>query len=202
MFEPLLEALRAGISGERALETVRALARFHRIQATPGYDAAAEWVAREARGHGLEVAVEHVPGDGRTRSLSALLPEGWDCERAVLVDADERIVLADWDRSRLALIQRSSPARGRFPVVALADGTEPEHYDRVEVRDHLVLTSGPAMRVHQLAVVERGAAGMLCDGRRLMPPVREDHHDRDSLAYTSFWWAARLGLRGVARARR
>jgi hypothetical protein len=43
--------------------------------------------------------------------------------------------------------------------------------------------------VHALAVVERGAAGLLCDTRRLFPPVRDASHDRDALNYTSFWWA-------------
>jgi hypothetical protein len=37
-------------------------------------------------------------------------------------------------------------------------------------------------------VVERGAAGLLYDGRRLLPPVRDRFDDPDSLAYTSFWW--------------
>jgi hypothetical protein len=41
-----------------------------------------------------------------------------------------------------------------------------------------------------LAVVERGAAGILCDGRRLFPPVRDRFDDPDQVAYTSFWWGA------------
>jgi hypothetical protein len=52
----------------------------------------------------------------------------------------------------------------------------------------VVVTSGAVQRVHELAVVERGAAGLVSDGRRLVPPVRTDAHDRDSIAYTSFWW--------------
>src|SRR5262249_30721268 len=34
-----------------------------------------------------------------------------------------------------------------------------------------------------------GAAGLVSDFRRLMPPVRTADDDVDSLAYTSFWWA-------------
>ena len=44
MFHALLEAVRREASGERALESVRDLTRFHRVQASPGYDEAARWI--------------------------------------------------------------------------------------------------------------------------------------------------------------
>ena len=81
-FRPLLEQIRGLASGERALATVRALARFHRVQASPGYDAAAEWLAGEIQRAGLTPEIESVPGDGHTRFLGLLMPEGWECRRA------------------------------------------------------------------------------------------------------------------------
>ena len=190
MFEPLLEALRAEISGESALGAVSAIAGFHRVQASPGYDAAAQWLAGELERAGLAVEVEHVPGDGRTRFLGALMPEGWECARAtaVLFDGAAREVLCDYARLKLSLIQRSAPARGRYPLQLLEDGTEDAHYEGLEVRGKVVLTRGPVHRVHQLAVVERGAAGILFDGRRLLPPVRGPMDDPEAVTYTSFWW--------------
>ena len=191
MFETLLEAVRAEVSGGRALATVEALAGFHRVQASPGYDDAAGWLARAFEPLGLRGAVEHVPGDGRTRFLGALMPEGWACSqaRATLVDAGSRETLCDYERLKLSLILRSAPARGRFPLVALEDGAEDEHYRGIDVRGRVVLTRGAVQRVHELAVVERGAAGVLFDGRRLLPPVRGPLDDPDAVSYTSFWWA-------------
>jgi hypothetical protein len=190
MFEPLLDALRGEVSGERALAAVEALARFHRVQASPGYDAAAGWLAGQLETSGLGVEVEHVPGDGRTRRLGALMPEGWECAhaRATLVDAGARESLCDYARLKLSLILRSDPARGRFPLVTVEDGTEDEHYRGRDVRGRVVLTRGAVQRVHQLAVIERGAAGILFDGRRLLPPVRGPLDDPDAVTYTSFWW--------------
>lgn len=190
MFEPLLDALRGEVSGERALATVEAVARFHRIQASPDYDAAAAWLVGQLEASRLRVEVEHVPGDGRTRCLGALMPEGWECShgRATLVDAGARETLCDYGRLKLSLILRSAPARGRFPVVAIEDGTEDEHYRGRDVRGRVVLTRGAAQRVHELAVIERGAAGILFDGRRLLPPVRGPLDDPDAVTYTSFWW--------------
>ena len=192
MFEPLLEAVRQEVSGERALAAVEAVARFHRVQASPGYDAAAAWLGGELEASGLKVEVEHVPGDGRTRRLGALMPEGWECThaRAVLVDAGARTTLCDYGRLKLSLILRSEAARGRFPLVLIEDGSEDDHYRGRDVRGHVVLTRGGVQRVHQLAVVERGAAGILFDGRRLLPPVRGPLDDPEAVTYTSFWWRA------------
>jgi len=190
MFHALLDDVRREVSGERALDSVRALTRFHRVQASPGFDGAAEWLAEQLSARGLEVEIERVPGDGRTRFLGTLMPEGWTCTRATatLVSGGGCERLCDYGAEKLSLILRSAPARGRFPLRVLEDGTEDAHYEGLDVRGHVVLTRGAVRRVHELAVVERGAAGILYDGRRLLPPVRDASHDPDSLAYTSFWW--------------
>ncbi len=197
MFQPLLDAVRREASGERALGSVRALARFHRVQASPGYDRAAEWLAATLESYGLEVQVGRVAGDGRTRWLGYLMPRGWECTHAAatLLDGAARERLCDYAAEPLSLILRSLPVEGRFPIVAVEDGTEPEHYRGLEVRGRVVLTRGAVQRVFELAVIERGAAGILYDGRRPLPPVRDAFTDPDALTYTSFWWDAE-GPRG------
>jgi hypothetical protein len=189
-FRPLLEQVRSLASGDRALRSVQSIARFHRVQASPGYDAAARWLAAELRAIGLEPEIEQVPGDGTTRFWGELMPEGWECHgaRATLIENGARRVLCDYDACHLSLVLRSTPARGSFRIVVLEDGTEDAHYNGVDVRGAVVLTRGAAYRVHTLAVIERGAAGILCDGRRLFPPVRAANDDPDQVAYTSFWW--------------
>ncbi len=191
MFQPLLEVVRGEASGERALESVRALARFHRVQSSPGYDEAADWLTRQLERMGLAVEIEHVAGDGRTRCFGALMPRGWSCARATasLLDRGARERLCDYDAEKLSLVLRSAPARGRFRIVALEDGSEDAHYHGNEVRGAVVLTRGAVHEVHRRAVVARGAAGILYDGRRLLPPVRDALDDPDALAYTSFWWS-------------
>ena len=190
MFERWLERLRPRVSGERALAAVREVARHHRIQSTPGYDAAADWLAGALRDAGLEVAIERPRADGIARYLGCPLQEGWDCERAVATLHGGRgpEPLADFSARPLSLVQRSASGRGRFPLVAARDGSRAADYEGLDVRGRVVLVGGAVQRAHALAVVERGAAGLLCDGRRLQPPVRTEEHDRDSLAYTSYWW--------------
>jgi hypothetical protein len=190
MFHGLLEAVRREASGDRALESVRALARFHRVQSSPGYDEAADWLAGQLESSGCPVEIDKVPGDGRTRYLGHLMPEGWACARAqaTLVDGASREQLCDYAAEKLSLVLRSAPAHGRFPIIALDDGTRDDHYQGRDVGEKVVLTRGAVQRVHELAVLERGAAGILSFGRRLLPPVRDRFDDPDALAYTSFWW--------------
>lgn len=190
MIEGPLEAVRELASGGRALADLVAISGHHRIQSSPGYDRAAEWVAAAAERAGLEVAIERVPADGHGRRLGVLQPEGWACDEAWAVlhgeGAPERV--CDYSSCKLSLVQRSDPVEGRFPLAALEDGSEERHYEGRDVRGRVILTSGPVQRVHALAVTARGAAGLLCDGRRLLPPVREAGDERDAVAYTSFWW--------------
>jgi len=187
MFESLLEAARRHADGERTLADVRALARFHRIQCSPGYDAAADWLEEAIRSAGLVPERIAVAADGRTNHLGFPMPEGWRCRhaRATLHGSQGAEPLADFERAPLSIVQRSDRAQGRFPLVALESL---DALERTDVRGKAVLSAGPVQRLHERAVVERGAAGIVACGRRLMPPVRTEQHNRDSLTYTSFWW--------------
>lgn len=188
-----MRRLRGEVSGARALESVRAIARHHRIQCTAGYDDAAAWLVGALGDAGLEPRVERVKADGRTRGRGALPPRGWACERgtATLRSGARAEPLGDFGTEPLAIIQRSAGAAGRFPLVAVGAGTDPADYEGREVRGRVVLASGPAHRVHDLAVVGRGAAGIVTDYRRPLPPVRGPEDDPEAVAYTSFWWSER-----------
>ena len=110
MFTELLDALSARVSGERALEDIRVLTGFHRIQSSPGYDRAADWMASALESAGLGVEVERVPGDGRTRLLGQLMPEGWECREAhaTLFEGPRSERLCDYREQPLSLIQRAA----------------------------------------------------------------------------------------------
>ncbi len=190
MFNRLLDRVRSEASGERALQSVRVLANFHRVQASPGYDRAAAWLAEAFESCGLEVEIEAVPGDGQSRYLGQLMPEGWECTGglATVVEGREREPLCDVTANPLSIIQRSAPAHGRFHLVALADGAEERDFDGLDLKDAVVLSRGQPHRLHATAVMKRGAAGLLFDGRRFLQPVRDRFDDPDAVTYASFWW--------------
>ena len=190
MFYDLMKAVRSEASGDLALESVRALVLFHRIQASPGLDQAAEWLATHLSAIGLRPEIERVPGDGRTRFLGHLMPQGWECTHATasLHGAGGQTALCDAALVPLSVVQRSAHTRGRWPLVWVEGGSEERDYANVEVRGRVILTEGDVHRVHQLGVLERGAQGLLAFGRRLAPPVRTAEDELDAINYTSFWW--------------
>ena len=190
MFRDLLQQVRAEASGKRAWNNVLAVSRFHRIQSSPGYDAAATWLESELSGLGLEVRRESVPGDGQYRCMGQLQQEGWNIRhaRAWLIAGGRRELLCDFEGEPLSVVQRSDSASGRFRLVAVPKEIESPGFDALDLRGAVVLTGLPARQGLERWVRERGAAGLICDVRRLVHPVRGAEDDVDSLAHTSFWW--------------
>jgi hypothetical protein len=118
------------------------------------------------------------------------MPQGWECTHAVatVVDGTRHERLCDHAAEPLSLVLRSAPVRGRFRIVDVGAGTAEADYAGLDVRGAVVLAGGPVTQVHEQAVEERGAAGLLTDTRRLVHPVRDAFDEPDALAYTSFWW--------------
>ncbi len=191
MFHKTLELIEESFSGEAAKEYVADLTRFHRIQATPGYRAAAEYVLRQLRSWGLEAQLLSFPANHQTAYWSFAMFQEWDVEEAALhlvAPEKERRKLADYHQSKLSVIQRSDSFDGEAELVVLEDGEDEADYEGLDVTGKVVLTRGDLERVRQLAVEERGAVGIIYDGMRPAPPVRLPGDLPDALQYTSFWW--------------
>jgi len=185
------DLIRRSYRGDVAHHHVTAISQHHRIQASPGYRAAAGYVAAQLEAAGLEVTVRRYPADGRARFWSTPSFLEWECEEATLhlVENEGAELLCDFAALPTSLIQRSIPAEGEFEVVAPggSGGKAPTDYDGLEVRGKLVLTVEPVARVAELAIRQRGAAGILFDG--MAAGGRSELDLPDARQYTSFWWA-------------
>ena len=189
MFAKIVEPLRAELSGERALDLVAAITRYHRIQASPGFRAAAEFALSELEKANLQTELSTFPADHGTRYWSLQMFQEWEAERGQLwlIEPEER-KLADYGECELALVQRSAPTDLEAELLLLEDGEEPEEYEGLDLRGKVVLTKGDLERVYELAVECRGAAGIVFDGLRELP-IRERLDEPDARQYTSFWWS-------------
>jgi aminopeptidase YwaD len=178
-------------SGEAAWQIVSDLSRFHRIQASPGYRQAAQFVHRRLMQEGLQAEILSYPADQKTQFWGWPSFQEWDCTSAELrlvAPEGEAGVLADFRACPVSVIQRSTPFEGEVEAVLLKDGEEEADYDGLDVAGKVVLTRGELGRVRQLAVEQRGAVGILFDGMRTVPPVRPEGDLADVRQYTSFWW--------------
>ncbi len=186
-----LEQIWQAYSGQAAWQAVVDLSRFHRIQASPGYRQAAQWVHEYLAQAGLEATILSYPADEQTQFWAWRSFQEWDCTEATLhlvAPAAEARSLADFRACPISLIQRSTSFEGEAEVVLLEDGVQEDDYDGLDVSGKVVLSRGDLRRVWELAVKQRGALGILFDGMRAVDPVRPEGDLADIRQYTSFWW--------------
>jgi len=159
------EAIHAAVDGQAALESVRALGRFHRVHGSPGYAAAAQWVREQASKAGLaDARVEHFPADGSTSYAHFRSYYGWQPQDARLDEvAPQARPVARFPELPVALADYSQDADVTAPLVSVGAGSSAKDYEGHDVNGKLVLASGPLPLVHRLAVEERGALGIVSD---------------------------------------
>ncbi|HEY6930280.1 MAG TPA: DUF4910 domain-containing protein, partial [Thermoanaerobaculia bacterium] len=156
-------AIHAQVDGVAALETVRALGRFHRVHGSPGFAAAAEFVRSRAEAAGLaEAAIEHFPADGKTEYAHFRSYLGWNPVSARLEEVAPRPrPIASFPDLPVALADYSQDADVTAGLVDVGKGTDARDYEGIDVRGKIVLADGDLPSVHRRACEERGAAGFL-----------------------------------------
>ncbi len=190
----LLEKIWQACSGEAAWQTVADLSRCHRIQASPGHRQAAHLVQNQLGLVGLRAEILSYPADEQTIFWAYPSFQEWSCTEATLrliAPPDKADTLADFQGCPVSVIQRSASFEGEVGVVLVEDGEKEEDYEGLDVAGKVVLTRGEIRRVWEQAVQQRGAAGILFDGMRLVAPVRPEGDLADVRQYTSFWWRIR-----------
>ncbi len=181
------------LSGSAAKSYVAGVTRFHRIQASPMMQAAAEHVADELKSFGMDdVRIERYPADGRRMYWTHMSVMGWTVRSAELrlVEPSERLLakFSDIPQS-LHTFSKATPRGGvTAELVDVGKGVSDDDYAGKKVRGKLVLATGRGKAVHREAVVKRGAAGVITDGLSYeFPGVRESTDIPDAHAYQGIW---------------
>ena len=191
MFIATLKKITEAFSGEAAKADVAEIIRHHRIQASPGYRAAATYVLDELTRAGINASIESYPANYQTKFWTTRSFQEWEINEATLhliEPAGEARKLADYREKKLSLIQRSIPFSGEIEVVVVENGLLEADYEGLDVSGKMVLTRGAVGAVKQLAIEQYGATGILFDGMSSAPPVREASDLPDARQYTAFWW--------------
>ncbi|MDK2463819.1 MAG: DUF4910 domain-containing protein [Candidatus Korarchaeota archaeon] len=178
--------------GRRALDDAWGISLHHRIQASPGFDAAVEFARGLLEEAGLEVQVYDYPADGRAEYWGWVAPIGWEIKDAELwMEEPERELIATFSQHPTLVAAHSAPTGGweEAELVDVGEGVSKGDYD-VPVSGKIVLASGRASLVHRLAVMKRGARGTLSYSTQADP---------ESFPYVSIWPTAdELRRMGVA----
>lgn len=192
MFKSLWRTLQDECSGVAAYQAVADISRYHRIQASPGFRRAAEYVYEQLTVAGIPSEILRYPANAETTFWGARSFQEWDARAGVLhlIEPEEQArKLADYRQTPISLIQRSVAFDGEAEVVAVERGDTAAEYAGLDVAGKIVLTRGNVHRVHDLAVQRRGALGIIFDGMTEVEPVRPVWALPDAIQYTSFWWS-------------
>lgn len=191
MFKSLWRTLQEECSGAAAYQAIADISRYHRIQASPGFRQAAEYVCERLAEGGLQAEILSYPANTETTFWGARSFQEWDARAGTLhlIEPEHRArKLADYREVPISLIQRSVAFDGEAEVVTVEKGEKPEEYEGLDVAGKVVLARGNVGRVYDLAVLRRGAVGILFDGMAEVEPVRPAWALPDAIQYTSFWW--------------
>ena len=189
----LKRVVKEELSGNVAKGFVAQISRFHRIQASTMFHEAAEYVKNELLNMGLkDAAIEQFLSDGAKEYWTHISPVGWTVKSAELrlVEPEEKLIVTYEDVPQsLHTFSNSTPLEGvTAELVDVGAGTKPADYEGKDLKGKLVLATGRAKRVHELAVFKYGAAGVITDTVTFeMPNVRESLDIPDEHAYQSIW---------------
>jgi aminopeptidase YwaD len=172
-------AIHAEVDGVAALETIRELGRFHRVQGSPGYAAAAEYMKKKAIAADLAGAsIERFPADGKTTYAHFKSSVGWNPVAATFEEISPRPrVIARFPDLPVLLADYSQDADVTADLVDVGKGTDPRDFEAKDVRGRIVLADGALPAVHRRACEERGAVGFVSDFPNQHTPWSDEERD-------------------------
>jgi aminopeptidase YwaD len=173
--EDLLKAIQNEVSGERAWDMVSKISRYHRIRGGgegSDYNRCVEWLAEELKQMGIkDVNIHTYRADGRTKSFLWTSLMGWRVREAELwlVEPTKKLFSRYSDQA-VSLMPYSKGGTTEAEVIYAGQGKSDKYYQGLDVKNKIVFAQGgEGGKVHRLAVLQRGAAGVIVG-----PSNRED----------------------------
>lgn len=191
MLQDYVKKISDTVDEGRLLRSVQEIACFHRIQASPGFRAAANHCCAKLRGQGMDAEVLSFPANEDTVFDTYPSFQEWSCRQAWCELSTGRRI-ADFEREPISIIQKSIPCDYRdnpLPIVWLDRGSDPSAYGDADFTGKLVFVRDD-FNNYFWAVEDRHAAGFLTDYVLETEGSRARYDQLDTLRYTSFWWSA------------
>jgi hypothetical protein len=170
--DEIVKAVADSISGIRAKDYASAISRFHRIQGSPGFLDAVEYVKSVVSNiSDAEVEMFEYPTDGKIAIGTWQNPFSWEGKegRLEMVEPEQKL-LADFSAEPISLIAHSTSTEIESEVIYVGKGLVDSDYEGKDVKGKIVLTESLARLAHQVACLKHGAAGILT----FVPPDGKD----------------------------
>ena len=178
----LLSFLADEFSGLRTKNTVAELAGFHRIQASPGYDDALQYLVGELAALGIDHSVSTFPADGKTETMGWVSPPGWTIRSGGLQQIEPTAKrLASYDIVKISVLGQSGPGDAEGEVIHVGAGDTEACFEGLDLQGKFVLSSGrPAAMLKYLK--DSGAVGLI-----IYPDVARAEPSHDLVQYAGLF---------------
>ena len=173
------------LSGEIAKEYVTNISMFDRIQASEGWDFAANYIIEKLKGFGIKnYGIDSHPSDGELRYYTWLTPPGWKVEDGELWIVEPFVRrIACYREVPSSLVKHSCSADvEKAEIVYIKNGDDPSSYEGIDVKGKIVLSQSYAGNVHREAVIKRGALGVIT-----FLPFNEREDYPELIPYQALW---------------
>ena len=180
--ESALSFISSELSGVRAKDAVGEIARFHRIQASPGYSAAVEYLVQALDMSGIAATVQQFPADGVTETYGWIAPPGYAIHDGRLdqIEPTERS-LGRFDVVKQSVLGQSAAGNAEGDVVHVGAGDSAACFDGLDLQGKFVLSHGrPAAMLRFLEGT--GVAGVI-----IYPGIERAAPSHDLVQYGGFF---------------
>ena len=180
--ESTLSFISNELSGVRAKDAVAEIARFHRIQASPGYTAAVEYLVGALDAAGIATTVQRFPADGVTETYGWIAPPGYKIRDGRLdqIEPTQR-GLGRFDVIKQSVLGQSAPGDAEGEVVHVGTGDSADCFEGLDLRGKFVLSSGrPAAMLRFLEGTD--VAGVI-----IYPGIERAAPSHDLVQYGGFF---------------
>ncbi len=178
--------IRGQIDAQRLYKHTEEISRFHRIQMSEGYHAAAKYCIHALEASNINCRLLDIPLPKGTRSLGQRGFDAWDCISAVLKLRDQHdAVLCDYTQDPLSVIQRSFPVNIRNAEIIMLNPKQALNQEQIFGK--LVFIHAAPWETIGKDALAQGALGIITDhivegyARK-----REDVYDARGLF--NFYW--------------
>jgi hypothetical protein len=167
--QQVVDALAKNLSGDRALETIKAISVNQRSRGSRPYRAAAEIIAARARAGGLEeVKIEQFPADGKIFYGTQRSRPAWDADFAELWEMKKdgqawksTKQLGNFAKQPMSLAEDSEGADLMAELVDVGAGSSESDYARKNVKGKIILVSSQPAAAVPVGVEKNGAVGIV-----------------------------------------
>lgn len=185
--DEIVKAVADTISGIRAKDYASSISTFHRIQGSPGFREAVEYLKASIESiSDAKIEMFEYPTDGKIAVGTWQNPMSWEGKTGTLELIEPEVkILADFSAEPISLVAHSTSAEMDSEVVYIGKGLSPSDYEGKDVKGKIVLTDSLAREVHRFACIKNGAAGILT----FVPPQGVDEI-AELRRYDAIWPAA------------